>query len=53
MEWYEIIIAIAVFFVGAFIGIKVNEINKNKYHNDSGGIGKNRDAEASFFIQKT
>lgn len=35
MEWYEVIIGIVVFIVGTYIGIKVNEINKNKYHNDS------------------
>lgn len=32
MEWYEVIIGIVVFIVGTYIGIKVNEINKNKYH---------------------
>ena len=35
MEWYEVLLAIVIITVGAFIGIKAKDFHKNKYHNDS------------------
>lgn len=40
MEWYEIIIGTVIFIIGIYIGIKVKDINKNKYHNDSWKVRK-------------
>lgn len=42
MEWYEILIAITVIIIGAYIGIKLKEFRKNMYHNDSWKKGKNK-----------
>ena len=35
MEWYEILLAIPVIIIGAFIRGKIYEYKKNIHHNDS------------------
>jgi hypothetical protein len=35
MKWYEIVMVVLVMFIGAYLGIKMKEFRKNRYHNDS------------------
>lgn len=35
MEWYKIILGVAIWLIGLWIWTKVSDFHKNKYHNDS------------------